>query len=231
MALVRKPIFDAFRTILGRGLAPGEVAAVDRAIDEAEGREDRPAALADEGVFFAAWRAALGALGQNHIDAAHFILAAFGAARWPLAWAAYGLATTWHETNAKMEPVREAYWLSEAWRKANLRYYPWYGRGYVQLTWERNYQKADAALGLNGLLIAEPDAAMRPDIAARVMVWGMEGGAFTGKSLADFLPLAGRASHGAYKGARQIINGHDKDDHIADLALAFEGALAAGGWS
>ena len=59
-----------------------------------------------------------------------------GKARWPTAWCAYGLATAWWETNKTMQPVREAYWLSEAWRKPNLRYYPHYGRGYVQLTWK-----------------------------------------------------------------------------------------------
>lgn len=34
----RRPIFDAFRAILGRGFALAEVAALDRAIDEAEGK-------------------------------------------------------------------------------------------------------------------------------------------------------------------------------------------------
>lgn len=35
--------------------------------------------------------------------------------------------------------VREAYWMTEEWRKANLRYYPWYGRGPIQCTLEGNY--------------------------------------------------------------------------------------------
>lgn len=56
--------------------------------------------------------------------------------------AAYVIATSYWETNKTMVPVKEAYWLSENWRKDNLRYYPWYGRGYVQLTWEDNYKKA-----------------------------------------------------------------------------------------
>lgn len=56
--------------------------------------------------------------------------------------AAYVIATAWWETAQTMHPVREAYWLSETWRKKNLRYYPYYGRGYVQLTWEENYKKA-----------------------------------------------------------------------------------------
>lgn len=44
-----------------------------------------------------------------------------------LTQASYILATTQHETNATYLPVVEAYWLSEAWRKANLWYWPWHG--------------------------------------------------------------------------------------------------------
>src|SRR4029079_15992876 len=57
-------------------------------------------------------------------------------------WLAYMLATAFQETNQTMQPVREAYWLSEEWRRRNLRYYPFYGWGYVQLTWEANYRRA-----------------------------------------------------------------------------------------
>ena len=35
----------------------------------------------------------------------------------------YILATVEHETNDTFMPVKEAYWLSENWRKRNLRYY------------------------------------------------------------------------------------------------------------
>ena len=65
--------------------------------------------------------------------------------------AAYIMATAWWETAHTVEPVKEAYWVknAEAWRKKNLRYYPWYGRGYVQLTWERNYIHAGKQLGLD----------------------------------------------------------------------------------
>jgi peptidoglycan hydrolase-like protein with peptidoglycan-binding domain len=51
---------------------------------------------------------------------------------------AYVLATTQWETNQTFKPVREAYWLSENWRKTHLRYHPFYGRGFVQLTWKNN---------------------------------------------------------------------------------------------
>ena len=71
---------------------------------------------------------------------------------------AYVMATASWETAGTMEPVREAYYLghrAEPYRKT-LRYYPAYGRGFVQLTWARNYAFADRALGGIGLT-REPD--------------------------------------------------------------------------
>lgn len=230
MAINRVPIFDALREMLGRGLSPSEVARMDLAIDKAEGVSAVAKTLAEAGAFYKGVRSAFGPLTQSQVDGFTMLLGAFGEARWPLAWAAYGLATAWHETNERMEPVREAYWLSEDWRQKNLRYWPWYGRGFVQLTWKPNYEKADEELGLNGALIADPDCALRIDIAARVMVHGMEAGWFTKKKLADYLPLAGQGGFDAFKGARYIINGTDKNEKIAKEALAFQGALLNGGW-
>ena len=137
-----------------------------------------------------------------------------------LRWLAYMLATTYHETNMTMQPVREAYWLSEDWRRRNLRYYPWYGRGYVQLTWEDNYQKMGRLLGVD--LLANLDLAMDPRIAAAIMFEGMMKadstvGDFTGKCLEMYFsdtvddPI----------GARRIINGTDKADLIAGYHHGF----------
>lgn len=149
----------------------------------------------------------------------------------PLAHTAYMLATAWHETARTMQPVREAYWLSEDWRRAHLRYWPWYGRGYVQLTWEANYAKADEELGLNGTLLAEADLAMKPSIAAAIMRRGMDEGWFTGVKLSNVLPSAGVATRKQYMDARTIINGRDKADLIEDYAQWFERALRDGGWA
>lgn len=233
----RAPIFAFLRPYLkGNGWGDTELLegmnmhldrlGVPRAAEAPEEGGTNPRALGDGGAFFTAVRAAFGSLEQSQVEGFQRLLQAYGVARWPISWAAYALATGWWETNKTMQPVREAYWLSEEWRKKNLRYYPWYGRGDVQLTWEANYRKADTALGLNGALIADPDLAMNPEISARIMVWGMENGAFTGKKLGDY--LNGDTN---YKGARQIINGHDKDDEIAEIALSFERALRAGGWA
>lgn len=153
----------------------------------------------------------------------------------PLSWVAYSLATAYHETNATMQPVREAYWLSEAWRKKNLRYWPHYGRGYVQLTWDYNYEKADRQLGLKGSLIANPDRALEADIAAMIMRQGTEKGWFAGDkvgrhTLARHLP-ARLGTLEQFRGARRIINGVDDDLLIARHALQFQTALLSGSWT
>ncbi|MBP1884716.1 glycoside hydrolase family 19 protein [Sinorhizobium mexicanum] len=141
-------------------------------------------------------------------------------------WLAYMLATTFHETARQMTPVKEAYWLSEAWRRRNLRYYPYYGRGYVQLTWRDNYRRAGGHVGDN--LADNPDLALRPDYAAAIMFVGMGEGWFRGDS-------GGRHSLARYfrhnvndpVGARAIINGHEPGiaEAIARYHARFLGAL------
>jgi predicted chitinase len=79
------------------------------------------------------------------------------------------LATMAVETARTFQPVQEAFWLDDAWRAANLRYYPYHGRGYVQLTWDYNYTAAGDALGVD--LINNPDQAMDSTVAAGVMAW------------------------------------------------------------
>lgn len=138
--------------------------------------------------------------------------------------AAYVLATAFWETAHTMEPVREAFWLSDDWRERNLRYYPWYGRGFVQMTWERNYHRASAELGLD--LTSDPDKVMDPDISAEILVIGARDGWFTGKKLSDYLT----PQESNYRGARRIINGTDKAAAIAEIAREYEAALLADGY-
>ncbi|MEM7296007.1 MAG: carboxypeptidase [Pseudomonadota bacterium] len=138
--------------------------------------------------------------------------------------AAYVLATAYWETARTMEPVREAFWLGDEWRKANLRYYPWYGRGFVQLTWERNYHKAGAKLDLD--LTTDPDKVMEPETSAAILVLGMQQGWFTGKKLDDYITL----QRSNYRGARRIVNGTDKAAAIAEIAREYEESLLAEGY-
>lgn len=175
--------------------------------------------------FFAVVRDKWGTLTKEQVQGYEFLLKAMGA--WSIYDVAYGLATAFWETNKTMQPVAEAYYLgakAEAWRKKNLRYYPWYGRGYPQTTWEVNYKRADDELGLNGTLLANPDRMLEPEIAAATMVRGMEEGWFTGKKNSDY---SGRQ----YVARRKMINGTDHDDEIAAVAEVMEAGLLAGEWS
>ena len=129
---------------------------------------------------------------------------------------AYIFATTFHETAHTFEPVREAYWMSEAWRKKNFRYYPYYGRGYVQITWKANYQYYANLLGLD--LVNNPDITMQPQVAFLILTHGFKYGKFTGRKITDYIS----GSKKDYVNARRCINGTDKASLIANYAKLFE---------
>jgi hypothetical protein len=200
--------------------------------------------LGNGAAFFASVKAAnlLGSsLDQSEVDGVNAILAACGAAGWGPKWTAYALATADRETGGTMQPIKEwggpsyftrMYDVSgrdpvRARKMGNtipgdgVRYC---GRGYVQLTWKANYAKAGDALGYP--LVGNPDLAMRPDIAAAIMVRGMAEGWFTGKKLSDYI-TADRAD---FVNARRIINGTDHAREIAAEAGHYLAALTAGGW-
>lgn len=188
----------------------------------------------DKDAFYKTMRARLGKLDQSQVAGTEAILDAIEGA--PLSHQAYMLATAWHETGGKMQPVREAHWLSEGWRKRNLRYWPHYGRGYVQITWLKNYAWLDGAAAKAGLtepgqILIDLDLAMRPDIAALALRKGMEEGRYDsqGKTMAQRLPIKGVATREQYIAARRLVNIQDKADLIEDYAQAFERALRDGG--
>jgi putative chitinase len=162
----------------------------------------------------------------------------------PTRFAAYGLATAFGEVGRDMQPVREGFTKTEAEFRAYLKKHYWTmksgkpgyarpvgpfqqvygGRGYVQLTWLANYQKAQDELGMP--FVRNPDLALIPANAALIMRRGMEQGWFTGKKLADYLTN----QKTDYVNARRIINGTDRAREIAGYAIHFENALRAGGW-
>jgi len=115
-----------------------------------------------------------------------------------------------------MQPIREY------GRGRGMRYgTTYYGRGFVQLTWEANYRKASVVVGVD--LVADPDRALDLPIAATILFDGMLTGWFTGRKLADFI-------HDGvcnYRDARRIINGTDRAETIAGYAVSFERALRA----
>jgi hypothetical protein len=96
-----------------------------------------------------------------------------------------------------------------------------YGRGDVQLTWDYNYERADAELGLGGALTSNYDRALETEISAQIMVLGMTEGWFTRKRFASYLPAKGPATTVQFTSARRIINGIDRADKVAGYAMSF----------
>lgn len=222
----RKQIFDAIRAAKG-SISPDDAVIIDGALDRIGVPSDGGAhKLTDASAFFSKVRATTGDLDQIQVDTINGLISA--AAHWPIGWLAYGLATAWHE--ARFKPIPEfgkgrgkPYGVRGKYQDEQ------YGRGLVQLTWDRNYEWADKALGLNGSLLANFDRALEPEIATRILVKGMEEGAFTGKSLSTYIGKRGTVAE--FTQARRIINGVDRAQLIAGYAVSFQDSLEAGGWS
>jgi hypothetical protein len=183
--------------------------------------------------FFSAIRPLFGKMTAAQVEGIEAKLAAFAAQASPLAYVAYGLATSFHETGAKMQPVQEiGRGRGEAYGKPGKhRGQVAYGRGDVQLTWDYNYAKADEELGLKGELIANYDRALETEISAQIMVLGMTEGWFTGRKFSSYLPVKGLATLPQFTSARRIINGVDRAEKVAGYAMSFQAALVAGGWT
>lgn len=158
---------------------------------------------------------------------------------------AYILATTYHETAGTMEPIAErgtnAYFTmrydvtgrkpQRAIRMGNTKPgdgIKYRGRGFVQLTWKVNYDRAGKAIGVD--LVKNPDLAMDLKNAARIIVEGMIGGWFTGMSL-RVIPEGRAATIAEFVKARPIINGTDKAETIAAYADKFQTMLIKSGVS
>lgn len=136
-------------------------------------------------------------------------------------WLAYALGTVYHETARTMRAIEEY------GRGAGRPYGErdpetgevYYGRGLVQLTWRRNYERAGRELGLD--LVHTPAIALRSDVAVRIMFRGMVAGWFTGAKFGDFFGT----EHEDWIHARRIINGSDCAEAIAGYARTFHAAL------
>lgn len=182
-----------------------------------------------------------GSFNQAQVDGFNSLLTAInnhdGDANNPL-YTAYIMATTWHETDQKMQSI------SEYGKGASRRYGKWYknskgvvyghanhkrlpylksqypylyyGRGYPQLTWLDNYIKMGKIIGVD--LANNPELALLPDNSARIMIEGMLRGSFTGLSLVSCIRYG---SYGEFVYSRRIINGVDRDSLIARYAVQF----------
>lgn len=193
--------------------------------------------LINRKTFFAYLRKAPfgGRISQSQIDGIDSIIAAFDmTGQKSVKFLAYILATAFHETGGRMQPVREGFAKTDAAARQVVakRSYGvpekngkvYYGRGHVQLTWGRNYKTMGNVLGYD--LYNNPDLALDPEISATILVEGMlrgksTRGDFTGKSLEDY--FAGDKEDPV--GARRIVNGTDKAQLIAGYYKNFLDAL------
>ncbi len=148
---------------------------------------------------------------------------------------AYILATTAWETAYTCQPIREhggADYFFNMYDPKGLRPIvakalgnttpgdgvKYSGRGFVQLTGRTNYERMSVVTGVD--LVNNPDLAMQPDIATKILFYGMENGSFTSKKLSDYFN-----DETDWIGARRIINGVDHNNDIAQLAIKFYEAL------
>lgn len=131
---------------------------------------------------------------------------------------AYVLGTAWHESYLLPVVEKRAAPGTDVWRMQERYWHTgYYGRGFVQLTWRRNYERFGALLNVD--LVNNPDLALQQDIAAKVLVIGMRDGLFTGKRLSHYF-RPGKTP--LWYSARQIVNGlfhADKVAHAAKVAL------------
>lgn len=200
----------------------------------------------DRAKFFAAVRSPLfaGKLSDAQVSGIDAILDEAEKRGTPLKHLAYMLATAYHETARTMQPVRETLastddkairildrsfaagklpWVKTPYWRKDKDGKSWLGRGLPQLTHKRNYEVMSPIVGVD--LVADPNRAMEPRTAVKIMFEGMERGSFTGKKLADYIGAVAD-----YVGARRIINGTDEAKTIAGYANVFERALVDGAY-
>lgn len=143
---------------------------------------------------------------------------------------AYVLATIKWETADTFEPITE--YGSEAYLKSK-KYWPYIGRGYVQLTWKHNYECFGKALNID--LVNNPHLANDKEIAWKILEMGMTDDYetqtnikivdpnFTSKVLEDYF----NKDKCDYLNARNIINPKDYKSYkpIAEMAKKFYDCL------
>jgi len=184
----------------------------------------------DREKFFAAYTAAFAAPNDGQKQGLNALLDAAEADGeiTDIRWLAYMFATVKHECADRWKPIEEfgkgkghKYGVPVPVKDEQGRSYAhaYYGRGYVQLTWDYNYRNMGKVLG--NRLLYEPELALQADVAYRIMSHGMRNGSFTGAKLSRFINAEGCD----YVNARKIINGLDQAQRIAGYSTRLEKVL------
>ena len=184
-----------------------------------------------------------GKLTQEQVDGINIILETMDRDEFKVVdkrHAAYILATSFWETGRTMEAVKEK--TDKTGEQYFFRMYDingsrpqvakrlgntipgdgikFAGRGQVQLTGRTNYTNMGKYLKLD--LVNKPDLLLDTKISARVLVYGLLNGSFTGVSIKKYLT----STKTDYVNARRVVNGVDKAEEIANIAKSFERAIS-----
>lgn len=190
----------------------------------------------DREKFFALYRQKFNKLTQKQVNGLNSFMDAAEKFNLPLRQWAYVFATVYHETAMTFLPIEE-------YGKGRGRKYgkpvngkKYYGRGYVQLTWDFNYARATKELmvqrpdivqslqkrtGQRFDLVEYPEQALDYEVSMAVLILGSQQGWFTGKKLSDYI----NDNKTDYINARRIINGTDHAKMIANTAQKFKEIL------
>ena len=204
-------------------------------------------------VFYGTVRASLfaGRLSKSQADGIEHILDAGETRQLSRQHLAYALATSFHETGAKMQPVCENLnYTAKGLLRTFPRHFaspqlPAYAKSPEKIAnrvYSNRMGNGDEASGdgwrfrgrglvqITGRrnyrtfgIERDPDKALELETAVRILINGMVSGAFTGKTLADYFG-PGRED---WVGARAIINGKDRAELVAGYGRTFMAALAA----
>lgn len=150
-------------------------------------------------------------------------------------WLAYCLATAYHETGAKMQPVREGFCktdngsikaVTKMFKKGRIAHnyavpekngQSYFGRGLVQITHGYNYKRVGRSIGIGKKLYNNPSLALQLDVSVEILFVGMQKGLFTGRKLRRYFNK--RVTD--WINARKIVNGKDKAELIARYGMRF----------
>jgi len=157
-------------------------------------------------------------------------------------WLAYMLATVYHETAFTMQPISEygsdAYFTryenrpdlgnNQAGDGALFR-----GRGYVQLTGRKNYEKMTPIVRSfypnSPDFTHDPEAVKDPNFASVIMFYGMFLGSFTTRALKHYIGDPDQGKIVDFYNARRVINSDNQASKIEAYAKKFDYALDRAG--